>query len=247
VNTTDTELPPSDQAPGLTAAVYYLRPFSRDTLLASLASLGVFVHEQRGDASGIVPPGGTDLAIVVARPGDADMVRALSRHAPILAIVSSPRLVRDFARAGARLCALDADVIGAPAEVLAPAARLARQIRDGGHPVPPLAAPTVEFGGAVFSSESCALICGSTRIPLSRAERDILSRLAADRGVPVRSEALASAAQIRTFPTSRYLASIIVSLRRKLRRLGADADALATVHGVGYVLLGPDRSGRGGS
>jgi DNA-binding response OmpR family regulator len=239
----------SQGSPGLTAAVYYLRPFDRDKLLPALASLGLFVQEQRGEqARPATPVPGVDLSIVVAGAADVEAVRELARQTPVLlALVDAPGAVSAQLEAGAGLCAVDDEVLAPASKVLAEAARMARRYRRNrttrAHPASP---PTVELGGAVFSSQACALVCGGTRVALSRAERDVLTLLAAEPGTPVRSEVLASAAHIRTFPTSRYLASVIVSLRRKLRRLGADSGALATVHGVGYVLFASDRSEEAG-
>jgi DNA-binding response OmpR family regulator len=136
---------------------------------------------------------------------------------------------------------VDDEVFGAPRHALVSAAQLARQRRAVVHGPAPVPPATLELGQVIFSSAACSLRSPTGRVPLSRTERDILTRLAADRGVPVRSEVLADAARIRMFPSSRYLGSVIVSLRKKLRRLGVDAGTLATVHGVGYVLLTPEQ------
>ncbi|HEX6029961.1 MAG TPA: winged helix-turn-helix domain-containing protein [Tepidiformaceae bacterium] len=228
------------ETPALRAAVAYFRPFERESLLAGLANLGVFVVEQQGRWPATTISDSVDLVILVCDGhDDLEVVRKLAHRGPIVvAIVPTTAVVAECIAAGANICMADGEFIEAPRQALAVAARMARQRKSGTHDGPPMPR-TIAFGGVVFSSESCSLHNGRRRVPLSRTERDVLLCLAEDPGVPVRSEVLASAARIGMFPSSRYLGSVIVRLRRKLRQLGADGAALATVHGVGYVLLAP--------
>lgn len=233
--------PASDaEQPGLRAAVTYLRPFDRGRMLTTLAGLGVFVVEQDGRPEAPATGCDADLTILVSRGRpDLELIRGLAQEPSILlVVVPSASSVGECLQAGAGFCIPEDQFLEAPRMSLSVAARLARQKRARGHRSAP-SPGTFAFGGIVFSSESCSLLAGETRLPLSRAERDVLLCLAAEPGVPVRSEVLASAARIGKFPTSRYLGSVIVRLRRKLRQLGADGASLATVHGVGYVLLAP--------
>ncbi len=224
--------------PGLQADVLYLRPFERCELLASLASLGVFVSEYQGEPRHATRD--PDISIVVARgAADRGVVARLALEAPVLVVVvPTSESTQVMMEAGASLCVHDAELRSAPRTALLMAARLARQARTAVHwPIPPVGG-SVRLGDVVFSAESCSLRGSTVTLSLSRAERDVLTRLAAVPGVPVRAELLADAAQIRPFPASRYLASVILRIRRKLEQAGASATTLTTVRGVGYVLWG---------
>jgi DNA-binding response OmpR family regulator len=174
------------------AAVAYLRPFEREKLLAGLANLGVFVVEQQGRWPAAPINDSVDLVILVCHGhDDLDLIRTLAHHGPILvAIVPTTAVVSECVAAGADISLADAEFIESPRLALAVAARLARQRKAGAHDESPTPR-TIAFGGVVFSSESCSLHNGRSRVPLSRTERDILLCLAADPGVPVRSEVLA--------------------------------------------------------
>lgn len=225
--------------PALRAAIGYLRPFDRGALLSALARLGVYVTEVEGGES-VSPRGSFDLAILVVRTRtDLELIaNATWPHEVLVVVVPAVHMVPGAIAAGARFCVADAEILRDPRSVLAMPARLARQRRDFAHN-DSSGDPTVQIGSVIFSSASCSLSARGEQIPLSRTERDVLLCLAAAPGIPVRSEELAAAASMRMGATSRYLSSVIVRLRRKLRQLGADDGLLATVHGVGYVLLAP--------
>lgn len=79
---------------------------------------------------------------------------------------------------------------------------------------------------------------GGTAVPLSMAERQLLSLLLAQPGVPVRREMLVGklAVDIHDFDPRR-LEMLVYRLRRKCRQACAGGLPLRAVRGVGYVLV----------
>lgn len=94
----------------------------------------------------------------------------------------------------------------------------------------------IETGGLRLDPVAHAAFAGGTKVPLTPTEFRLLARLVASRGATVRRRDLVRTAwphgaRVRDNTLDAYVAR----LRRKLAPL-AGAPAIATVHGVGYVL-----------
>jgi DNA-binding response OmpR family regulator len=220
--------------PSLTAIVAYLRPVQRAPLLASLANLGVFVTEEPGKPSSDGPRG--DIGIVCGFAGDEGTraaIRAL--QARCRSVICLTRNDDDSDTDTPRDTIPEDAFLANPSVALAEASRLAR--RERGDAAPRL----IDLLG--FEAEGKKLARSGVTVGLAAAESALLMELVKSWGVPVASERLLTTIGGEPEQRTHYLRLLIHRLRRKLARLGVDPGVVATVRGVGYVLVQqPDRT-----
>lgn len=227
-------------APGLRAALVYLRPIPRRRLLSVLADLGVFVAECPDAASAFHCASRihADILIVVGDddPQHAQVALDLRRALAAALVVIVPTETPAYASAGASACMLDDEIDrGEFAQHIELVARRARELQRPDAPPSEL----VVFGDITLRMTPGELVRNARTVRLTDAEKAMLLHLARSLGQPVAASELEHqvAAATRSGGQRRQTPALVTQLRRKVRQLGGDAMLLASIRRFGYILI----------
>lgn len=175
-----------------------------------------------------------DLVILdVMMPGEDgfSLARALSVRTDAALMILSARGLPDD-----RIEGLEAgadDVLPKPFEPKELSLRIRALLRRRREGAPAGAGVEARFGGLSFDAARGRLRHDGEDIVLSEAEASLLALLVKAGGAPVRRDRLASALEVDSL---RAVDVRVARLRRTLADLGADADPIRTLRGVGYAL-----------
>lgn len=219
----------------------YGRPAHRRQVVSCLIQNGLFVTElEVAGPESAIPGSIWSAPLIVACLGSEEEHRELAERlvlagAPLIAVTPADCPSRWLEELGAfAVVRGDEDFEGLQAAVVA-AGQWAR--RRSPHSETPRETTDILFGGLIYSATQPWLRAGEEIVALSATEHGVLNALLAGRGSMVSKVELCRQLGGESTPASdAYLKTVVLRIRRKVERLGGDAERLISVRGVGYLL-----------